>query len=236
MHEIVKAFLISALLLTDMATARAGVVISGTRFIFPEGEKSITFTVRNPSNTSWLIYPKISRGGIWAGANEPEKEQREFIASPQLFTLRPERENSVRLLYTGGALPQDRETLFTLSVASIPSGKNATHSVQTAIRSRFKLFYRPKNLPGNPEEAGQALRWAPTKTGVSVENPTPYYVTLFNLKMNGIEIPEGGIVAPFSKRDIPGCLGAKSCLIGWQSINDYGRIMPARSQLFEVTP
>lgn len=210
--------------------AKAGVVIGGTRFVYPEREKSISFSVRNPSDESYLIYTKVEPGGLWTGADIPHGLQSTFVAMPQLFSLHPERENTVRLIFTSGDVPADRETLFTLNVAAIPSANHDVSGVQTAVRSRFKLFYRPAGLAGKPDDAYQALHWSRSKNKVVVNNPTPYYVTLYQLSLGGKSIPDGGVVAPFSERLLDGCITPGLCEVRWQTINDFGRIMPVRTQ------
>lgn len=85
----------------------------------------------------------------------------------------------MRVVYTGGPLPADRESLFTLSIAAIPSGKPEANRVQMAFRSALKLLYRPEGLAGNPQQAYRHLIWSLTPDGATVRNPTPYYVTLF---------------------------------------------------------
>ncbi|KAG1715589.1 hypothetical protein ID866_1566 [Astraeus odoratus] len=147
-----------------MLQAQAGVVIGGTRFVYPEREKSISFSVRNPSDESYLIYTKVEPGGLWTGADAPHGVQSAFVATPQLFSLRPQRENTIRLIFTGGKLPENRETLFTLNVAAIPSANPHTTGVQTA-----------------------ALRWSRNKNNVVVNNPTPYYITLYQLSLGASE-------------------------------------------------
>lgn len=213
-----------------MLQAQAGVVIGGTRFVYPEREKSISFSVRNPSGESYLIYTKVEPGGLWTGADARHGLQSAFVATPQLFSLRPERENTVRLIFTGGDVPKNRETLFTLNVAAIPSANRHTTGVQTAVRSRFKLFYRPTGLAGKPDDAYQALRWSRSKNKVIVNNPTPYYITLYALSLGGKSIADGGLIAPFSERAFEDCTDPGGCQVRWQAINDYGRIMPAHTQ------
>ncbi len=90
----------------------------------------------------------------------------------------------MRVVYTGGPLPADRESLFTLSIAAIPSGKPEANRVQMAFRSALKLLYRPEGLAGNPQQAYRHLIWSLTPDGATVRNPTPYYVTLFLLRAN----------------------------------------------------
>ncbi len=68
----------------------------------------------------------------------------------------------MRVVYTGAPLPADRESLFTLSIAAIPSGKPEANRVQMAFRSALKLLYRPDGLAGNPQQAYRHLIWSLT--------------------------------------------------------------------------
>ncbi|MCP2006223.1 UNVERIFIED_ORG: P pilus assembly chaperone PapD [Buttiauxella agrestis ATCC 33320] len=215
------------MLAANSVPVQAGVVIGGTRFVYGEKQQSITVLVRNKSPEPYLLKTKILPGGGWAGVDKPEVTQEPFIATPPLFVLQGGRENKIRLIRTSGSLPSDRESLFTLSIASIPSGKAGSESVQMAIRSAMKLIYRPAGLNGNPENAYAQLEWSRTDNMVMVKNPTPYYVTLFQLNSNGHTVDEAGVVAPFSQRTENWCDASKVCHLRWQTINDYGHVMPA---------
>ncbi|EGJ92988.1 putative chaperone [Shigella flexneri 2930-71] len=46
---------------------QAGVVVGGTRFIFPADRESISILLTNTSQESWLINSKINRPTRWAG-------------------------------------------------------------------------------------------------------------------------------------------------------------------------
>ncbi|EHC96399.1 Fimbrial chaperone [Salmonella enterica subsp. enterica serovar Rubislaw str. A4-653] len=154
--------------------------------------------------------------------------------------LSARQENSMRVVYTGEPLPADRESLFTLSIAAIPSGKPEANRVQMAFRSALKLLYRPEGLAGNPQQAYRHLIWSLTPDGATVRNPTPYYVTLFLLRANERAQDNAGVVAPFATRQTDWCRAHGSlhcalcrhtvrCTVRWQSINDYGRVMPAQT-------
>lgn len=57
-------------------------------------------------------------------------------------------------MYTGEPLPADRESLFWMNVKAIPSldEKLANeNTLQIAIQSRIKLFYRPSGLSAYTE-------------------------------------------------------------------------------------
>ncbi|MFP2237298.1 molecular chaperone [Pseudescherichia vulneris] len=216
---------ISLIGLTTSMCAQAGVIIGATRVVYSEQQKSVAVSLRNNSPFAWLINSKISTGGSWAGIL-PSAQKAPFVITPPLFALKAGRESTLRIMYTGAALPRGRESVFTLSIATIPSAKMQDNSVEVAIRSRLKLFYRPSDLAGSAQDAFQQLRWSKHNHQLWVENPTPYYVTLFNLQLNGHEIRHAGMVAPYSRRHINGCTKAVQCTIRWQGINDFGRVMP----------
>ncbi|EMT6397445.1 pili/flagellar-assembly chaperone [Klebsiella oxytoca] len=212
--------------LLPIPVAQAGVVIGGTRFIYHAQMPTLSVPVSNTSSESWLIDSHIQSAQRWPGAAIAAGNRPPFIITPPLFRLAAEQENTLRVTWTGDALPSDRESLFTLSIAAIPSGKPGDHHVQMAFRSALKLIYRPAGLAGNPQQAYRGLRWTLTPEGLSVQNPGRYYVTLFSLKANGRPIDTAGVVAPFSTRKTDWCQRATRCEVRWQSINDYGRVLP----------
>lgn len=213
-------------LLAFGVSAHAGVTVDGTRFIFDADKPSITFTVNNTAQQRYLVLSKVLDSQGQSGNQVP------FITTPPLFPLLPGHSNIVRIMRTGGGLPDDRESLFWLSVASIPEtqSKPAANALQIAIRSRMKLFYRPVGLKGREEEAYRQLVWKAQGSKAQVSNPTPYYVTLFNLRANDRTVENAGMVAPFASVVKNICPTSGRCVLQWQTINDYGRVMPLQTQ------
>ncbi|HDR1956306.1 TPA: molecular chaperone [Enterobacter hormaechei] len=210
---------------------QAGLVIGGTRFIYNSKDASITFQVKNTSQNPYLVQSKIiSEDGknILGTTGLTPPTDVPFIATPPLFPLKAGRENVVRIMYTAGNLPKDRESVFWLSVTGIPGTKEKArdNTLQIAVRNRIKLFYRPEGLPGRSADAYRQLSWSHTGSNVTVKNPTPYYVTLYNLTVNGTQRPDAGMVAPFSSRTQPWCPASGECALQWQTIDDYGAVMP----------
>lgn len=105
--------------------AHAGIVVGGTRFIFNGDQDSISFQVKNTSANVYLVQTKIFSGNDDEGNNNAHDKVHEvpFIATPMLFRLKPLRDNYVRILKVPGQLPQDRETLFWLTIAGIPASQ-----------------------------------------------------------------------------------------------------------------
>lgn len=211
--------------------AFAGVVVNSTRFVYPEESNGLSVSLNNTSGEPYLIQTRVLAEDGQDTTNSIPAQRYigtpPFAVLPPLFTLNGKQGGKVRLVRTGGNLPADRESLFYLSVGAIPGGKPGPNTVQMAVRNRFKLFYRPKGLAGDPGKAYGQLSWRRSNGGLAVNNPTPYYVTLFKLTLNGREVVNAGMVPPLSTRTLGGCR-AGQCLVQWQSIDDFGRILPLR--------
>ncbi|EFB4131423.1 fimbrial chaperone [Escherichia coli] len=225
------ALLIFAVLSLLVASElQAGVVVGGTRFIFPADRDSISISLTNTSQESWLINSKINRPTRWAGG-EASTVPAPLLAAPPLILLKPGTTGTLRLLRTeSDILPVDRETLFELSIASVPSGKVENQSVKVAMRSVFKLFWRPEGLPGDPLEAYQQLRWTRNSQGVQLTNPTSYYINLIQVNVNGKALSNAGVVPPKSQRQTSWCQAIAPCHVAWRAINDYGGLSAKKEQ------
>lgn len=198
---------------------RAGIVIGGTRVIFDGDKKEVSTSIRNPEKSGiYLVQSWVDNGE--RGGKAP------FIVTPPLFRINPGEENLLRIVRTGGNLPPDRESVFWLNVKSIPStddSKPHTNVLQVVVKSRLKLFYRPAGLEGQPETAYRQLSVARRGNRLTVSNPTPYYVTLLTLKIDGKEIKGADMVPP--KGSVSFTLPADTVSsVSWQAISDYGGI------------
>ncbi|MEQ0188784.1 molecular chaperone [Klebsiella sp. CN_Kp098] len=218
------------LLLSSLA-AHAGLVVNSTRFIYPADSNSLSVSLSNTGDSPFLAQTRIlADDGRDTAGSVPAQTYvgpPPFTALPPLFQMAGHQDGQVRLVRTGGNLPSDRESLFYLQLAAIPAGKPGPHSVQMAVRDRFKLFFRPAGLPGSPGTAYAQLTWHLQSGQLVVHNPTPYYVTLFNLNVEGHLRTNAGMVPPLSTRTLRGC-GSGSCLVRWQSIDDYGKVLSVK--------
>lgn len=199
-------------------TVHAGIVINGTRFIFPEAAESLTVDMNNTATTDFLVQTKIS----------PLQGNTIFVATPPLMMVGGGHAGKIRIIRTGGILPADRESLFYLTIAAIPAGRPEANSLQIAVKSRMKLFYRPAGLNEGADLAYQKLQWEMKDGALLVSNPTPYFVTLSQLKINDQPVEQRNMVAPFSSLKVSGCHESASCQVQWQSLNDYAALMPVR--------
>jgi chaperone protein EcpD len=220
-----------------VANSFANVIIAGTRVIFPAKDGEVTVRLTNQNTTPALIEAWIDSGDP---TSTPDKVSTPFLITPPLFRMEPQRDQSLRILFTHSQqpLPTDRETVFYLNVLEVPpkpSGPqlNDKAYVQLAIRSRLKLFYRPGNLSGDPVKAPGDLTFKAISAGagyaLNVHNPSPYYVTISQIAVNvdGVSHKvDTGMVAPLSdlRLAIPDLKRAPSAgsPIVYDCINDYG--------------
>ena len=66
-----------------------------------------------------------------------------FLLMPAVAVVRPGRKQTLRIVYNGGALPQDRETVYYLNLVELPpksSGARAAPEMKVAVRTRIKIF------------------------------------------------------------------------------------------------
>lgn len=215
MNRFILSLYFSLLLLS--ATAHAGLVMGGTRVIYEEGKREASISVTNADNaTPYLVQSWVEN------YSATDKNQPPFIVTPPLFRLDPEQKNVLRINFTGATLPMDRESVFWLNVKSIaPTKKDDANKLQVNIKSKFKIFYRPKKLAGDAEEAWQKLTFQPLGSSLLAHNPTPYFISFFSLSVGGEELDEPGMIAPFSNKSWP---AHHTGTVKWRAINDYGGV------------
>lgn len=184
--------------------SHASVLIGGTRVILPGKGGEVTVRLTNDNTTPALVQAWIDRGDP---QSTPDSVDTPFLVTPPMFRMEPQRDQSLRILYTREPLPADRESLFWLNVLEVPpkpaeletDGKNY---MQLAVRSRLKLFFRPEGLQGDPLKAAEQLRFQVSAGSVLVSNPTPYHVTISDLAVDvggKAYASESGMVAPMSE-------------------------------------
>ncbi|HCO1253920.1 TPA: fimbria/pilus periplasmic chaperone, partial [Escherichia coli] len=152
-YSVYKKLVVAGLLFASLAPvasfADGGIVLGGTRVIYPVGQKESSISVRNTSDSSRFMVQS------WAEDSRGEKTT-DFIVTPPLYVSNPGSENTLRLMYAGGALPSDRETLYYLTAKAIPAidkNKNAGKNVlMLSAATRIKLLVRPAGLKPSPSE------------------------------------------------------------------------------------
>ena len=184
-------------------------------------EKQVLLPVTNNDPASvYLIQSWIENAG--------DQKDTQFVITPPLFSMQGKKENTLRIINaTNHQLPGDRESLFWVNVKAIPAmekDQKNENTLQLAIISRIKMFYRPTNLAMAPEEAPAMLRFRRSGSNLTLINPTPYFITVTNMKAGNSNLPNT-MVPPKGEVsvDIP---HAATGDISFQTINDYGALTP----------
>lgn len=211
------------LFLSTSTNSLAGVVIGGTRLIYQESMKEINITLENQDNTPYLMKSWIESS---------KKEETNFLVTPPLFRLEGKQKNVLRIFKTGLDLPKDRESLFFLNAMSIPTADSKdANSLQIAIRSRLKLFYRPTSLlDSTPEELTDKLTWEKQGKKLKVTNPTPYYMNFMSVTVSNNKVKDVNFIAPLSTVDFDLPDNISTDEVEWKIINDFGGIGPVHKR------
>lgn len=207
----------------------AGIVLSGTRVIYPAEQNEVTVNMKNSGKAPVLAQSWIDDGNQSA---TPDKITSPFVLTPPINRVDAGKGQTLRVsLVDGKGIPTNKESVFYLNVLEIPAkSKNAAgnNHLSIAFRTRIKLFYRPEGLSGSAGEAPDALQWSISNGGVKATNPTPYYITLGTVTYTqggSKHVEDGKMIAPGSSADFHfKNVSAISDIhaITFTSINDYG--------------
>ncbi|NVZ18026.1 fimbria/pilus periplasmic chaperone [Pseudomonas costantinii] len=230
-----------ALAMVACSQAMAGVVITGTRMIYPAGQKEITVKLNNNGMRPALVQAWVDTGDV---QSSPTSSKAPFVLSPPVSRIDPSKGQSLRLMFTGVPLPANKESVFWLNILEIPpkaEGPVDLNVLQMAFRSRIKIFYRPDGLTGSATDAPALVQWKiiPQGQGYALQafNPTPFHVSLveLNLAVGGKRFEgENGMVGPGATQ-VFAVSGLKSApgtgQVEFNAINDYGALMPIQQPL-----
>ncbi|GLQ49539.1 molecular chaperone [Dyella flava] len=225
--------------------AHAGIVITGTRAIYPAADREITIGLTNDEKKT----PRLVQAWIDGGdaTISPDKADVPFHITPPVFRMEPGASQSLRVVYTKEPLPTDKESLFWLNVLEVPPKSTDAadaNVLQFAFRTRIKLFFRPDGLRGQAQDAPKALTWTLANNGSSsalqVNNPTPYYVSFQSVALaQGDKLDEASddmsMVAPFGTLSISLknkiATPAANAEVRFKTINDAGGFVPFTAPL-----
>lgn len=207
----------------------AGLVLEGTRVIYPAGESEVTVQMKNTENQPLLAQSWIDEG---VRNMTPDKISSVFVLTPPINRVNAGKGQTLRIsLIAENALPRDKESVFYLNVLAIPVKPKDTMNnsvINIAFKTRIKLFYRPDTLKGSANEAPELLHWSSNGYGVTAKNPTPYFVSLSEVAYfeNGRKyVAEGQMISPggMGEFHFDGVSRVNSVdSVEYASINDFG--------------
>ncbi len=204
--------------------AEAAIALDRTRVIFDGSQSSVSLSVSNQNKQ----LPYLAQG--WIEDEQGNKIQSPLTVLPPVQRIEPGKPSQVKIqaLPVAKTLPQDRETLYYFNLREIPPKSNKPNTLQIALQTRIKLFYRPAGIAMEKNAAPPQEQMTLSKQGDKyvVNNPTPYYITLVDASSKrggeGVKGFEPMMLPP--KGSLPLAVSAAS--IGNNPVltyvNDYG--------------
>lgn len=221
MSAAVTGLLLSAV---GVESAQAAIALDRTRIIFDGSQKSVSLNVSNQNKQ----LPYLAQG--WIEDDQGNKIQSPLTVLPPVQRIEPGKPSQVKVqaLPAASLLKQDRESVYYFNLREIPPKSTKANTLQIALQSRIKLFYRPAGIAMDKNAPPPQEQLTLTKQGDKyvVNNPTPYYVTLVDASNKkdgpGIKSFEPMMVPP--KSNLP--LTVSAAAVGNSPVltyvNDYG--------------
>ncbi|ENK3380453.1 fimbria/pilus periplasmic chaperone [Escherichia albertii] len=180
--------LLPLLISSMILPAHAGIVIYGTRIIYPAENKEVMVQLMNQGNRSSLVQAWIDDGDT---SLPPEKIQVPFMLTPPVAKVGANSGQQIKIRIMPNRLPTNKESIFYLNILDIPpnspedEGKNA---LKFAMQNRIKLFYRPVGVASVNKETFKKLRVNNSSNGLVIKNGSANWVTISDVKANSVKV------------------------------------------------
>lgn len=225
--------------------AQAGIVIQGSRVVYPAKEREVSIKMTNIGEQPSLVQAWVDKGNEKLTA---DKADGPFLITPPITRVEAKKGQTLRLVYTGDdAASKKQETVFWLNVLDVPPMPKDQESnfLQVAVRSRLKIFYRPDGLPGNPTQAAEGLSWSVVQAArgyaIRVRNNAAFHVSLASIQLiaggtiHSVRREEVDMVAPGASMDfaLPTLTAqpAAGAKVSYQWVSDYGALAQHEASL-----
>ncbi|QKL00490.1 fimbria/pilus periplasmic chaperone [Pseudomonas sp. NY5710] len=181
----------------------AGVTAERTRVIVREGQRDTSLALVNQNAYPVVVQAWVDNGELNV---TPDTATAPIMPLPPMFRLEPRQQRSLRLVTTGQAFAQDRESLYWLNVYEIPPrprealGEGSTRLTIT-LRTQLKVIYRPQGLSKKAETAPLQLVVKAQGRTVQLHNPTPFYISLAQAEIGDGKrsiVLDAPLLTPFS--------------------------------------
>ncbi|EPD2702308.1 fimbria/pilus periplasmic chaperone [Escherichia coli] len=171
----------------------------------------------------FLGQPALTYAGVVIGGTRVVYLSNNADKSISVFS---KEEKILRIIHTKGvSLPDDRESVFWLNIKNIPpsASNKATNSLEIAVKTRIKLFWRPANIRLIPEDAAPKVKWRREGRNLIAENPNPIHISVMDVIVDGHDVPLN-MIRPFETLTLPLPANSAGGQMTWRFINDYGAV------------
>lgn len=214
--------LCAVITLSVVTPVHAGIVIYGTRVIYPAEKNEITLQLMNQEQNASLVQAWIDDGNT---SLPPEKIQVPFLLTPPVVRVPGNSGQQLKIKKMPNMLPNNKESLFYLNVLDIPpnnpahAGKNV---IKFAMQNRIKLFYRPAGIAPVNSATFKKIVLVRNGKGFIIKNDNANWVTVAEVKVGSVKINDKSVmVAPFSSEPVM-VKSSNANQYKLTIINDYG--------------
>lgn len=225
--DFIRGVLLCVFCFLSFQVSAGGIALGGSRVIYPADAQQATISVSNKSDAATYLIQS------WVEKADGTRSS-DFIVTPPLYTSEPGNENMLRIILTSTLPVRDKESLYYLNVRTIPSVNKQESEISrgtlvVATQMRIKLFVRPEGLTPIREKATGALVFARQGNHLVINNPTPYYLTLTDLKVGGHPL-DSVMLSPQGSESVNLPVSSDSN-VTWTAINDYGGLDKGQSRI-----
>ncbi len=150
-----KTRIVVGALLCAMApySVYAAIALDRTRVVFDGSEKSVSLNISNENKQ----LPYLAQG--WIEDDKGNKITSPLTVLPPVQRVEANAKSQVKVqgLPAVNGLPQDRESLFYFNLREIPPRSDKPNTLQVALQTRIKLFYRRKSASGDSNNNAYAV-------------------------------------------------------------------------------
>ena len=154
------------------AEASEGVKLDRTRVVFQNGRSEEILGVINDLQQAMLVRASFE--------DQNGKPTDKIMALPSVYRLESGKSNRIRLVSVGD-FPQDKESVFFVTVTFYPIVKAEENSVRYGMGHKIKVFYRPKSVTEDCRYVADQLKWRLEGSSLKVSNPTNLSISLTEL-------------------------------------------------------
>lgn len=217
----VYVFAIALSTLACTSASYAAIQAMASRVIYNSENKAATLTLKNNASKPYIVQTWLEPGeDKTAAAKVP------FIVTPPLIKIESGKESVLRFIYSGTGLPTDRESQVWINVQEIPPKPEEENTLQLAVRSKIKLFYRPQQVDTDLPDAVKKLHWSVENGTLKLKNNSPLFITIGDLTLgeNGKPISQmrQDMAPPFQSIDVLSNIPSNIKSLQFTYINDYG--------------
>ena len=217
-----KKYIIYIILLAFTFSSYAAIQISKDKFFYKEQNKEILFDIKNKSEkNTYIIQSWISH------YNKEDNSEAPFIISPSLIKLAPNENFTLKIIKTDDIKETNKESVYRVNIKLVPvidDDMADRNLILISLNSIYNLFYTPKSIinKNHNKDINFSIN---NENLIKINNPTPYFITIAEAKIDDIDILNKRItLSPFknySIKDKKITKNIKDKKVHWKRVDEY---------------